>query len=86
MLTSKRMVPFSLQQLKSCGLDPAEFQVLVAKGVNAPIAAYREVCEKFIRVNTAGSTCADMKQLEYHHRRRPMFPFERETEYKESTQ
>ncbi|MCA9099146.1 MAG: M81 family metallopeptidase, partial [Planctomycetaceae bacterium] len=77
MLTSLRMVPFSLQQLISCGLDPRQFRILVAKGVNAPIAAYREVCDRFIRVNTPGSTCADMTQLEFVHRRRPMFPFEK---------
>ena len=76
MLTSRRMVPFSLAQLTSCGLDPRRFRLLVAKGVNAPIAAYREVCEHFIRVNTIGSTCADMTRLPFQHRRRPMFPFE----------
>lgn len=81
MLTSRRMVPFSLQQLISCNLDPRKFRVLVAKGVNAPIAAYRDVCDRFIRVNTAGSTCADMTQLSYQHRRRPMFPFEPSTQF-----
>jgi microcystin degradation protein MlrC len=65
MLTSRRMVPFSLQQLLSCGLDPRRYCILVAKGVNAPIAAYREVCDTFIRVNTRGSTCADITQLAY---------------------
>ena len=76
MLTSKRMVPFSLQQLIGCGLDPCNFRILVAKGVNAPVAAYREVCSHLIRVNTAGSTCADMLKLTFRHRRRPMYPFE----------
>ena len=28
----------------SCDLDPAAFQVLVAKGVHAPVAAYGPVC------------------------------------------
>lgn len=79
MLTSQRMVPFSLEQLRSCDLDPRAFHVLVAKGVNAPIAAYDEVCPQFIRVNTIGSTCADMPRLEYHHRRRPLFPLEPNT-------
>ncbi len=79
MLTSKRMVPFSLQQLYYCGLDPSSFRILVAKGVNAPVAAYQEVCQEFLRVNTPGSTCADMTQLPFQNRRRPMFPFELET-------
>ena len=82
MLTSRRMVPFSLQQLISCDLDPTCFRILVAKGVNAPIAAYRHVCQTFIRVNTTGSTCADMQQLPFQNRRRPMFPFETETVFK----
>jgi microcystin degradation protein MlrC len=81
MLTSRRMVPFSLCQLTSCGLDPRQFRILVAKGVNAPLAAYREVCDQFIRVNTMGSTCADMRRLTYHHRRRPLFPLEPDTSF-----
>jgi microcystin degradation protein MlrC len=79
MLTSLRMVPFSLQQLLSCGIDPTGYRVLVAKGVNAPIAAYRDVCDTFIRVNTSGSTCADVSRLTYHNRRQPLFPLERDT-------
>ncbi len=83
MLTTLRMVPFSLHQLISCDLDPNSFRFLVAKGVNAPIAAYRDVCDQFIRVNTAGSTCADMSRLYYQHRRTPLFPLEREAVFLE---
>lgn len=80
LVTSKRMVPFSLHQLISCGLDPTAFRILVAKGVHAPLAAYREVCQRFLRVNTPGSTCADIHRLHYHHRRDPLFPLERNFE------
>jgi microcystin degradation protein MlrC len=80
-LTERRMVPFSLAQLRACGVDPNNFRVLVAKGVHAPIAAYREVCRTFIRVDTTGVTAADMTRLEYRHRRRPMFPFEPNCEW-----
>ncbi|HUG67726.1 MAG TPA: M81 family metallopeptidase [Pirellulaceae bacterium] len=76
MLTSRRMPPFSLQQLISCEIQPDRFQVLVAKGVNAPVAAYAPVCPHLIRVNTPGCTTADMTTLEFKYRRRPMFPFE----------
>lgn len=79
MLTSRRVPPFSLRQLTAFGIDPAGFRVLVAKGVNAPLAAYAPVCRTILRVNTPGVTSADMTTLPYHHRRRPMFPFERET-------
>lgn len=76
MLNSRRIAPFSLEQILSCGLDPAEFQCLVAKGVHAPVAAYRPVCSDLIRVDTPGVTRADMTALDFRHRRRPLFPFE----------
>jgi microcystin degradation protein MlrC len=76
MLTSRRTMPSSLRQLTHCDLDPLTFEVLVAKGVHAPVAAYEPVCRTIIRVNTPGPTTADMRQLTYRNRRRPMFPFE----------
>ena len=79
MLTTERMPPFSLQQLISCHIDPSAFHLLVAKGVNAPVAAYAPICPHLIRVNTAGCTTADMEALNFRHRRKPMFPFERGT-------
>jgi microcystin degradation protein MlrC len=75
-LTSKRVAPFSLGQITSCDLDPTEFQILVAKGVHAPVPAYQPVCPTIIRVNTPGSTTADMLSLPFQKRRRPLFPFE----------
>jgi microcystin degradation protein MlrC len=76
MLTTRRMVPFSLEQLKHCNLAPERFRAIVAKGVHAPLAAYRDVCDTFLRVNTPGSTCADLDAMPFHHRRCPMFPWE----------
>jgi microcystin degradation protein MlrC len=80
MLTSRRMVPFSLEQLTSCGLVPERFHLLVAKGVHAPVAAYQELCRHIVQVNTPGSTCADLTQLTYERRRRPLFPLDEAAE------
>lgn len=84
-LTSRRMVPFSLEQLRSCNLDPASFRILVAKGVNAPLAAYREVCRSFIRVDTPGACSADLNRFQFQNRRRPLYPFERDCPYQALT-
>lgn len=75
-LTTIRVPPFSLCQVTSCGIKPEEFQYIVAKGVNAPIAAYRDVCARFVRVDTPGVTSANMLRLEFEFRRKPLFPFE----------
>ena len=76
MLTSRRIPPFSLRQLTAFGIDPAHFDVIIAKGVQAPIAGYAPVCRSILRVNTPGLTCADATQLEYRNRSKPLFPFE----------
>lgn len=76
MLTTKRTPPYSLRQMTSFGLDPIDFDVIVAKGVNAPIAAYAPVCPAVIQVDTPGVTQADMTLFTYKNRRKPMFPFE----------
>jgi len=81
LITSLPVPPFSLRQLTSRGIEPGRFRYLVLKGVNAPVAAYKTVCESFIRVDTPGSTSADLRRLEYKRRRRPMSPFEPETEW-----
>ncbi len=76
MLTSLRTVPFSLNQLTSCDIIPADFDAIVAKGVIAPVAAYSEVCPVIIQVNTPGVTQADMTLFDFKNRRKPLYPFE----------
>jgi microcystin degradation protein MlrC len=75
-LTSKRIVPFSLNQLLSCEIEPADFQIIVAKGVHAPAAAYEPVCTALIRVTTPGATTPDMSQLKFENVRNPLYPVE----------
>jgi len=81
-LTTQRVFPVSLGQLTSCGLDPASFRAIVAKGVHAPLGAYAAVCPTILRVNTPGVTSADLNSFDYRHRRRPMFPLEADTTWK----
>lgn len=76
LLHSKRMPPFSLAQITGCSIDPNDFDVIIAKGVNAPIAAYSDVCPTVLQANTPGVTQADMTQFTFHHRRKPLYPFE----------
>ena len=79
MLTTRRAFPASIVQLTSCELDPKAFEIIVAKGVHAPVTAYAEVCNSFLRVNTPGVTSANLSDFTYSHRRRPLFPFEEPT-------
>lgn len=76
MLMTNRIPPFSLQQFTSFGLRPENFDVVVAKGVIAPIAAYAPVCKAIFQVDTPGPTQANMTSFNYRNRRKPLFPFE----------
>ena len=81
MVTSRRVFPVSLGQLTSCDINPRALHLIVAKGVVAPVTAYSQVCRELVRVDTPGSTSANMERLEYRNRRRPMFPFERDLDW-----
>ena len=76
MLTSLRVPPYSLRQLTTFGINPQDFDAIVAKGVNAPIAAYKDVCPSIVQVNTPGVTAADITLFHYDNRRVPLYPFE----------
>src|SRR5690606_33499460 len=77
-VTTRRMAPFSLAQLTSCGVDPGDFDCLVAKGVIATMAAYAPIARgRFRHVDSPGVTRADLTQLAYQNRRVPLFPFEK---------
>lgn len=76
MFISLRVPPFSLQQLYANGVAPEEYDILTAKGVIAPLAAYAPVSKSSIQVNTPGTTQADATQFTYAYRRKPLFPFE----------
>lgn len=80
MLTSLRIVPFSLSQLTTFQIDPVDYDVVVAKGVHAPLGAYSQVCNTIIRVDTPGITQADVTALPFEHRRHPLYPFEKNIE------
>lgn len=83
-LTSKRMMPMSLEQVLSLGIHPEWKDVIVVKGVNAPRAAYAPIAGKIILAGTAGVTCDDPSHFHYTHRRKPLFPLEKDAVFLEN--
>lgn len=78
-LTSRRMAPMSLEQIRSVGIVPENKEILIVKGVIAPQAAYREIAASIVLVDTPGPTANDPASFIYRRRRRPMFPMETST-------
>jgi microcystin degradation protein MlrC len=75
-LTSKRVMPTSLEQLRSLGIEPEKRRMIVAKGVVSPRAAYEPIAAQLMLVNTPGVTSCDLKTFNFRRRRRPLYPFE----------
>lgn len=80
-VTSKPVQPVTPAQLQVVGLDPADFRAILAKGVNGPLAGYADICAGHLAVDTPGITRSSMTALHYRNRRRPMYPFEPDTDY-----
>ena len=67
LLTPKRVIPFSLNQLISCGIYPERQRILVAKGTVAPRAAYEPVAAKIVEVDSGGVTAVNPARFTYKH-------------------
>jgi microcystin degradation protein MlrC len=81
-LMSRPLGTVSLEQLRIVGLEPVEQRIIVAKGVHSPRAAFEPIAAELVLAATPGCTSADLSTFAYRRRRRPMFPFEPEAEYR----
>ena len=68
----------SLEQFRHLGLEPADYRIIVAKGVHSPRPTVAPIARSMHWVATPGVTTADLSTFVYRHRRRPMYPFEAE--------
>lgn len=72
-LTTKRIVPYSLHQLLSVGVYPTRQKILVAKGTVAPRAAYEPVSSKIILVDSPGSTAVNPGRFTFRNLREKLW-------------
>jgi microcystin degradation protein MlrC len=73
LLTRKRIIPFSLHQLISCGVYPQRQKILVAKGTVAPRAAYEPIAARIIEVDSAGVTAVNPARFPFRNVRPGLF-------------
>lgn len=75
-LSELKTPPFDQEQLRSVGLDPLDFKIIVVKSAVAWRAAYGDIVAEAIEVNTPGLCAADLTRFAYNHVRRPIFPLD----------
>jgi len=78
---SLRVMPTSLQQLLSLGIDPTQHKAITVKGVTAPLAAYAPIASEIIAVDSPGVTQAGPEGFVYKNRPRPLFPLDEGVEW-----
>ncbi len=75
-LNSLRIMPVSLEQLRSAGVDPRAQRFIIVKGVTAPLAAYDAIADAIIAVDSPGVTQAGPETFAYKNRPAPLFPLD----------
>lgn len=75
-VNSLRVMPTSLEQLVSLGINPGSMRSIIVKGVTAPRAAYDPIASKTICVDSPGVTRAGPEAFAYTKRPSPLYPLD----------
>jgi len=75
-LNSHRTPPFSLEQIRSAGIEPERARILVVKAAVAFRAAYEPIAGEIMEVDTPGVTAVDPARFTYRAVRRPLWPLD----------
>ncbi len=78
-LTTRRQPPFSLQQLRSLGLQPEQRRIIVVKAAIAYRAAYEPIAGRIIEVDTPGLTAVNPAHFTYQNVRQPLWGLKSES-------
>ena len=63
----------------SHGLDPLDFDIVVAKSPNGFRTHYQSIAARIVPVDAPGATSANLRSLPYQHCVRPIFPLDEDT-------
>lgn len=75
LVTTNRIANTTVAQMTALGVSPADYSVVIGKGVNGPRASFGPHVVRFIEADTPGPTAAGLDLLPYL-RRQQRFPFE----------
>jgi len=75
-LTERRVPPWDPGHVRSVGLDPRRFHIIVAKSAIAWKTAFGDVATRAIDVDTPGCCAANLHRFAYRNVRRPVYPLD----------
>ncbi|OCT12200.1 MlrC C-terminus family protein [Paenibacillus pectinilyticus] len=75
-LTEKRVAPWDVGHVRSVGLWPGDFQIIVAKSALAWQTAFGSFAKHVINVDSPGCCNANLVHFQYNHVLRPLYPLD----------
>ncbi len=78
-ITEKRVPPWDLGHVRSLGLWPTDYKLIVAKSAIAWQAAFAPFAKHIVNVDSPGCCSANLTHFQYHHVIRPVYPLDYET-------
>lgn len=76
LLTSKKVPPWDLGQLRSQGIEPTKLKVIGVKAAVAHRAAYNPITKASYTVETPGPGMSDLTKFPYKKVKRPLYPLD----------
>lgn len=76
LLTSKKIPPWDLGQLRSQGIEPTKLKVIGVKAAVAHRAAYNPIAKASYTVATPGPGMSDLTKFPYKKVKRPVYPLD----------
>ncbi|MBM3534938.1 MAG: M81 family metallopeptidase [Alphaproteobacteria bacterium] len=76
LLTSRKIPPWDLAQLRSQGIEPTRLKVIGVKAAVAHRAAYNPIAKASHTVETPGPGMSDLTKFPYKKIRRPVYPLD----------
>ncbi len=80
-LTSLRTMPFDAEQLRCVGIEPTQQDIIVVKSAIAWKAAYGEIAQDVVAVDSPGACPARTGRLSYRARNHPLYPLDSDVTY-----
>lgn len=80
-LTSRRTMPFDIEQLRCLGIEPHEQNIIVVKSAIAWRAAYGEIAGTILTVDTPGLCPSNLNRLDYRLAPGSLYPLDKEAKF-----
>ena len=76
LLSTKKLPPFDLGQLRSQGIEPRDFAFIGVKAAVAHRRAYDPITAATYYVDTPGPCTSNLASLPWRHLQRPIYPLD----------